>query len=88
MANAAVRIDNAIANCSAKRIEIEMAVVSGDPKVFVDTFLTTARSGVCNMQDPTMATFAARGWRFRYSFNAFGRETIATTLDCKKTPAN
>ena len=82
MANAAMRVDSAFANCSDKRIEIDMTVLSGDPKVFVDTFLSTARAGVCNLQDPTMAAFAARGWRFRYTFKAAGSETVTSTLDC------
>ena len=83
MANSAVSIDSANANCPEKRIEIDMTVLSGDPKIFVDTFLSTARSGVCNPQDPTMTTFNARGWRFRYTFKAAGREIVTSTLDCR-----
>lgn len=88
MVPAGINLNLAIANCAQKRIEIDMTILQGDPKVFTDTFLAIARSGVCNLQDPTMVTFDQRGWRFRYTFKAAGRETITTTLDCNDTSSH
>lgn len=85
MVPAGINLNSADANCAQKRIEIDMTILRGDPKVFTDAFLAIARSGVCNQQDPTMVTFDQRGWRFRYTFKAAGRETITTTLDCQET---
>lgn len=72
------------ADCATKRLNASIVLsVDGEPfESYIQDFLLTARSGVCDRSNPTMNAFATRGWRFAYRFESASGETREHVLDC------
>ncbi|QZH74420.1 MAG: hypothetical protein JY451_12140 [Erythrobacter sp.] len=71
-------------DCPNKRIAVTIHIASSgnDFTSLHQNFVANARSGICNLSDPTMATFHERGWRYAYRFVAQNGEMVNVTLNC------
>lgn len=72
------------ANCVARRVEAKIDVALNGTQLddFVNRFVAAAKSGVCNLNDPTMKAFADRGWKFEYIFTGSDRRVVPYLLTC------
>lgn len=71
-------------DCRSKRINavVTLSISGAQFDAYVAAFLGAARSGVCNLADPTMATFHERGWRMAYRFEALDGSAQDHVLNC------
>lgn len=82
--NAPITSNRLAADCASKQIRSNMKIAL-DGQAFdnyVVNFVGVARSGVCNMSDPTMKAFASRGWRFAYRFESTQGTVEERLLTC------
>ena len=79
-----IRVSGMVADCRAKRVRaaVHIAQVGQQYTATKDSFVAVARSGVCNLSDPTMRAFHQRGWKFAYRFSSSDGQTGDVTLTC------
>ena len=71
-------------DCKARHINGKVTTAVSGPAfdIFVTNFMAVARAGVCNLSDPTMATFHKRGWKFAYRLEAVDGSVQEHVLAC------